>query len=84
MVTPRWSLLAVACAHFAPPTQRTRRDGLDHRRSVLLPVAPGGNDYLTSSSKRLESSSGWRESNPRDSYHGGCCEDSPELPPKPV
>jgi hypothetical protein len=36
---------AVDCAHFAPPTQRTRRDGLVHDRSVLLSVARGGNDY---------------------------------------
>ncbi len=36
---------AVDCAHFAPPTQRTRRDGLVHCRSVPLPVALGGNDY---------------------------------------
>ena len=24
---PRWPVRAVDCAHFAPPTQRTRRDG---------------------------------------------------------
>lgn len=42
---PRWPVRAVGCAHFAPPTQRTRRDGLDHGRSVPLPVALGGDDY---------------------------------------
>jgi hypothetical protein len=42
---PRWPVRAVDCAHFAPPTQRTRRDGLVHCRSVPLPVALGGNDY---------------------------------------
>jgi hypothetical protein len=26
--TPHWPVRAVDCAHFAPPTQRTRRDGL--------------------------------------------------------
>jgi hypothetical protein len=36
---------AVDFAHFAPPTQRTRRDGLDHGRSVPLPVALGRDDY---------------------------------------
>jgi len=43
--TPRWPVRAVDCAHFAPPTQRTRRDGLVHCRSVPLPVALGGDDY---------------------------------------
>ena len=43
---------AVDCAHFAPPTQRTRRDGLVHCRSVPLPVALGGDDY-THASKRV-------------------------------
>jgi LysR substrate binding domain len=43
--TPRWPVRAVDCAHFAPPTQRTRRDGLVHGRSVLLSVARGGDDY---------------------------------------
>jgi len=42
---PRWPVRAVDYAHFAPPTQRTRRDGLVHCRSVPLPVALGGNDY---------------------------------------
>ena len=41
----RWPVRLVDCAHFAPPTQRTRRDGLAHVRSVPLPVALGGNDY---------------------------------------
>ena len=36
---------AVDCANFAPPTQRTRRDGLVHGRSVQLPVALGGDAY---------------------------------------
>jgi len=36
---------AVDCAHFAPPTHRPRRDGLDHGRSVPLSVALGGDDY---------------------------------------
>jgi len=35
---------AVGCTHSAPPTHRTRRDGLDHGRSVPLPVALGGDD----------------------------------------
>lgn len=42
---PRWPVRAVGGAHFAPPTHRTRRDGLDHGRSVPLPVALGGDDY---------------------------------------
>jgi hypothetical protein len=42
---PRWPVRAVDCAHFAPPTQRTRRDGLVHVRSVPPSVALGGNDY---------------------------------------
>jgi len=36
---------AVGGAHFAPPTHRTRRAGLDHGRSVPLSVALGGSDY---------------------------------------
>jgi hypothetical protein len=36
---------AVDCAHFAPPNQRTHRDGLVHSRSVPLPVVLGGDDY---------------------------------------
>ena len=43
--TPRWPVRAVGGTHFAPPTHRTRRDGLDHGRSVPLPVALGGDDY---------------------------------------
>jgi len=39
MLTPRWPVRAVGSAHFAPPTQRTRRDGLVYWRSVPLPVA---------------------------------------------
>jgi hypothetical protein len=42
---PRWPVRAVDYAHFAPPTQRTRRAGLVHVRSVPLPVALGGDDY---------------------------------------
>jgi hypothetical protein len=45
---PRWPVRAVDYVHFAPPIQRTRRDGLVHCRSVPLPVALGGNDYPTS------------------------------------
>jgi hypothetical protein len=44
---PRWPVRAVGCTHFAPPTQRTRRDSLVHCRSVPLPVALGGDDYAS-------------------------------------
>ena len=37
---PRWPVRAVGCAHFAPPTHRTRRDGQGHLRSVPPSVAP--------------------------------------------
>jgi hypothetical protein len=54
---------AIDCAPFAPPTQRTRRDGLVHGRSVPLPVALGGDDYAfvppaapSSSTDRLSTS----------------------------
>jgi hypothetical protein len=42
---PRWPIRAVDGAHLTPPTQRTRRDGSVHIRSVPLPVAPGGDYY---------------------------------------
>jgi len=53
---PRWPVRAVECARFAPPTQRTRRDGLVHVWSVPLSVALGGDDYASvppSSTDRL-------------------------------
>jgi hypothetical protein len=44
---PRWPVRAADCAHFAPPTQRTRRDGLVHCWSVPLPIELGGDDYAS-------------------------------------
>ncbi len=43
--SPRWPVRAIGCSHFVPPTHRMRRDGLDDRRSVLLPVALDRDDY---------------------------------------
>lgn len=43
MLTPRWPMRAIGCAHFALPIQRTGCDGLVYGRSV--PFARGGGDY---------------------------------------
>ena len=45
MLTPRWPVRAVGSAHFAPPTQRTRRDGLVHGPVRAASRRAGGDDY---------------------------------------